>query len=344
VAFKFIRPWVEVLFARMTTAYKLKHILLGALAVIVANALFAPAGITAENNFADYPKKPVTYIVPFGDGGESSIVARLQQPVFKKLTGRDLVVLNKPGGGGALIWSQLNTMPTDGYTIVGVNLPHIILQPTQGAGYKTDDITVVHIFHYTPDAIVVAADSPFETLQNLIDAAVQQPGKLQVSGSGRASANQLAQISFDRITGGKTSYRSYKGTAASIAALLQGRADAAMAYTTVAKKYGDKVRLLAVAMEKRHTEFPDVPTFRELDIDMVDGAYRGVAVPKGTPVSARKAISALFARIGEDPAFKKIKTDMGFAPLNIGYDILPSFMAKQSKDALSTANRAGLID
>lgn len=309
------------------------------MAFIAANVLIAPVVHAAE-----YPDKPVTYIIPFGDGGESSIVARLQQPVFKKLTGQDLVVLNKPGGGGALIWSQLNKMPGDGYTIVGVNLPHIILQPTQGAGYQTDDIAVIHIFHYTPDAIVVAADSPFQSLQDLIDAAVQQPGKISISGSGRATANHLAQTRFDRVTGGRTIYRPYKGTAASIAALLEGRVDAAMAYTTAAKKYGSDIRLLAVAMKARHPEFPDVPTFRELDIDMVDGAYRGVAVSKETPVSMRKTISALFADIGEDAAFKTLKTNMGFVPLNIGYDALPAFLAKQRKAALATANRAGLIN
>ncbi|MBT5109923.1 MAG: tripartite tricarboxylate transporter substrate binding protein [Rhodospirillaceae bacterium] len=306
------------------------------LAIIAATALPASA--------AEYPVKPVTYVIPFGDGGESSIAARLQQPVFKQLTGQDLVVVNKPGGGGAVVWSQMTRMPTDGYTIVGVNLPHIILQPTQGAGYRMSNIAVVHIFHYTPDAIVVAADSPYKSLQDLIDDAVQRPGKVQISGSGRASANHLAQVRLDRVTGGETIYRPYKGTAASIAALLQGRVDAAMAYTTAAKKYGSDIRVLAVAMEKRHPEFPDTPTFRELDIDMVDGAYRGVAVPNGTPIPIRKAISALFSRIGRDAAFIEKKHDLGFAPLDIGYDALPVFLSAQREKSLATARQAGLID
>ena len=235
-------------------------------------------------------------------------------------------------------------MPTDGYTIIGVNLPHIILQPLQGAGYRMDNMAVVHIFHYTPDAIVVAADSPYKSIQDLIDDAVQRPGKLKISGSGRATANHLAQIRFDRITGGKTIYQSYKGTAASIAAMLEGRTDAAMAYTTAAKKYGSEIRLLAVAMEKRHPEFPDIPTFRELDIDMVDGAYRGVAVPNNTPVAVRKAISALFSRIAQDADAIKKNQDLGFAPLDIGYDALPAFLSAQREKSLATARQAGLID
>ena len=306
------------------------------MAIIAANALSASA--------AEYPANPVTYVIPFGDGGESSITARLQQSVFKKLTGQDLIIVNKPGGGGAVVWSQMSKMPVDGYTIVGINLPHIILQPTQGAGYRMSDIAVVHIFHYTPDAIVVAANSPYETLHDLIDDAVQRPGKIRVSGSGRASANHLAQVRFDQATSGETIYRPYKGTAASIAALLQGRVDAAMAYTTSAKKYGSDIRVLAVAMTKRHPNFPDTPTFRELDIDMVDGAYRGIAVPRKTPVPMRKAISALFSRIGKEADAAKKSEDLGFAPLDIGYDALPAFLSAQREKSLATARQAGLID
>ena len=107
---------------------------------------------------AAYPDKPVRLIIPFPPGGESDIGARLQQGVFKKLTGQDLVIESRPGAGGALAWSQLNTFPGDGYTVMGTNLPHLVLQPLEGnVQYKTDDIVNVHFYHYTPDAIVVRA-------------------------------------------------------------------------------------------------------------------------------------------------------------------------------------------
>jgi len=159
-----------------------------------------------------------------------------------------------------------------------------------------------------------------------------------------ATANHLTQIRFDRITGGKTIYQPYKGTAASIAAMLEGRVDAAMAYTTATKKYGSDVRLLAIAMENRHPEFPTIPTFRELDIDMVDGAYRGIAVPSDTPVTVQKAISALFSRISQYPEAIQKNQDLGLAPLDIGYDALPYSLFKQREKYLATARQAGLID
>ena len=93
---------------------------------------------------ADYPEKPVRYYIAFAPGGESDIAARLQQLVWRRKHGQELVVESKPGAGGALAWSQLNNFPGDGYTIMGTNMPHLVLQPLEGnVQYQTDDITLI---------------------------------------------------------------------------------------------------------------------------------------------------------------------------------------------------------
>jgi len=293
---------------------------------------------------AEFPEKPVDYIIPFGAGGESGITARLQQPVFMKLTGQDLVVKYRPGGGGAVAWSQLNEMPDDGHTLIGVNLPHILLQPLRGANYKTEDLSIVHIFHYTPHAILVREESQYKTLEDLIKVMNANPGKVSFSGSGRGTANHLAQVWFDERLRAKSAYNGKKGTAAAVAALLDEQVDASWAYTTGAVKYGDKLRMLAIATEKRHPKFPDVPTFRELGYDFVGGAYRGVAVPKSTTEGIRLKISKLFGRIGDDPAFKARKSKLGFVPLSIGYKDIPAFMTSRRVEYLPLAREAGLIE
>ena len=293
---------------------------------------------------AEFPEKPVDYIIPFGAGGESGITARLQQPVFMKLTGQDLVVKYRPGGGGAVAWSQLNEMPDDGHTLIGVNLPHILLQPSRGANYKTEDLGIVHIFHYTPHAILVRDESQYKTLEDLIKVMNAKPGKVSFSGSGRGTANHLAQVWFDERLRTKSAYNGKKGTAAAVAALLDEQVDASWTFTTGAVKYGDKLRMLAVAMEKRHPKFPDVPTFRELGYDFVGGAYRGVAVPKSTTEKIRLKISELFGRIGDDPTFKARKSKLGFVPLSIGYIDIPAFMTSRRVEYLPLAREAGLIE
>ena len=123
-----------------------------------------------------YPDKPVQYVIPFVPGGESDLVARLQAQVFSGKYKQEMVVVNKAGAGGALAWSQLNGMPGDGHTIVGVNLPHIVLQPLEaGTQFKTEDITPVYFFHYTPDAVIVSIDSPFKNFADLVKAAKEKP-------------------------------------------------------------------------------------------------------------------------------------------------------------------------
>jgi len=325
-------PFSEIMSIYLTGIRKL-----GPAALAILLAWSAPAA-------AEFPEKPVDYIIPFGAGGESGITARLQQPFFKKLTGQDLVVKYRPGGGGAVAWSQLNEMPDDGHTLIGVNLPHILLQPLRGANYKTEDLGIVHIFHYTPHAILVREESQYKTLEDLINVMNAKPGKVSFSGSGRGTANHLAQVWFDGRLRAKSVYNDKKGTAAAIAALLDEQVDASWSYTTGAVHHSDKLRMLAVAMENRHPKFPDVPTFRELGYDFVGGAYRGVAVPKSTTEKVRLKISDLFGRISDDPVFKARKSKLGFVPLSIGYKDVAAFVTSRRVEYLPLAREAGIIE
>ncbi len=300
--------------------------------------------VTSAAYAADYPDRAVTYIIPFGPGGESDITARFQQPFFLDKFKQNFVITYKPGGGGAVAWAQLNSMPGDGYTIMGVNLPHIIVKPMQkDVGFKTEDITTVHMFHYTPDAIVVRADSPFKTLQDLIDAAKAEPGKVTMAGSGKGTSNHIAQVRFDDMAGITTTYVPFKGTGAAVTALLGDQVRAEWGYTTVAANY-DNTRLLAVAMEERHPKFPDVPTFKELGFDLVGGAYRGVAVPKSTPEELRQRISAMIQEINDDPEFKKKMEDGGFVVIDVTYDKVPAFMEEQKVIFEKVAKQGGLVE
>ncbi len=316
------------------------------LAAGLAALMLAPVtSLVPAASAADaFPSKSVSYIIPFGPGGESDISARHQQKFFKKLTGQDLVISYKPGGGGAVGWSQLNGMESDGHTIMGINLPHIIIKPRQkDVGFKTDGIEGFYLFHYTPDAIVVPADSEFKTLQDMIDYAKANPGQVTFSGSGKGTANHLAQVTFDKLAGVKTTYVAFKGTGASVQALLGEQVRAAMGYTSVGAKHAGKVRLLAVAMEERHPAFPDVPTFKELGFDIVSGAYRGIAVPKGTPDDVKKKLSDTIAAINADPEFRKTMEKDGFALIDVAVEDYKAFIEEKTKGYVEAAKSAGVL-
>ncbi|NNK93959.1 MAG: tripartite tricarboxylate transporter substrate binding protein [Desulfobacterales bacterium] len=312
---------------------------------LVAFVLVSIFSIMASSALAqDYPTKPVNYVIPFGPGGESDITARHQAPFFKKLYGEDLIISYKPGGGGAVGWAQLNKMKGDGYNIIGINLPHIIIKPQQkDVGFKTEDITGVFMFHYTPDAICVNKDSEFNTLEEMIDYAKKNPGKLTFSGSGKGTANHLAQIRFDKMAGIKTTYVAFKGTGKAVAALLGNQVRAEWGYTSVGAKQAEKVRMLAVAMEKRHPKFPDVPTFKELGFDLVSGAYRGIAVPKSTPEDVRTKLSEMIGQINADPEFISRMENDGMAMLDVDYKAYPGFIKEMSGIYLEAAREANII-
>lgn len=311
-------------------------------------AAFAAAALTATP-FAAHaqacPDKSITYWQAFPAGGESDISARHQQSVLKKrCNGIDTLIQYKPGAGGGLMWAQMNTLPTDGLNVIGINLPHIFLQPLEGqVQYKTEDVTPAYWFHYTPDAILVPINSPIKTYQDLVRAAKEQGEKLSFAGSGLNSANHAAHELFNQIAGVKTTYVPYKGTGDMTTAVLGGQVSGAMSYSAFAINNKARVRALAIAMDKRHPLLPDTPTFKELGISWVDGAYRGVGVPKSTPPAVRKRVSDLWAVLNADPEMKALAEKNGFELVDIGVDKMDAFMKERANAYNGVAKRMGLI-
>ena len=142
--------------------------------------------------------------------------------------------------------------------------------------------------------------------------------------------------------GVQTGYVPFKGTGDMALAVRGGQVDGAMSYTAFAVNNKGKVRALAVAMDKRHPLMPDVPTFRELGVDWVDGAYRGIGVPKSTPPEARKRLSDLWAQLNNDAEMKELAAKSGFELVNVGLDQMDGFMKEKTKLYTDGAQRLGL--
>jgi len=290
------------------------------------------------------PDKNLLYWQAFPPGGESDLSARHQQMVLKKKCAAiDTIIQYKAGAGGALLWTQMNSMPGDGANVMGINLPHIVFQPIEGeVQYKTADVTPVYWFHYTPDVLVVPESSPIKTFAEFIAAAKKEPGKMNLGGSGKNSANHAAHERLNAAFGIKSTYVPYKGTGDMALAVVGAQIDGAVTYTPFAINNKGKVRTLAVAMEKRHPMMPDVPTFRELGVDWVDGAYRGIGVPKSTPPEAIKRLSDTWAALNTDPEMKELAAKNGFELINVGVDQMAPFMKERTRIYTEGAQRLGL--
>lgn len=236
--------------------------------------------------FAEYPEQPITYTIPFDPGGESDITARFQEPHLEEILGVNVNVTHRPGGGGAVGWSEFqNSAEPTGYELIGVNIPHIIAQPIMrtNAGYETDNWKIVMFYHFTPNALIVPQDSPFKTLDDLVAYAKENPEAVTLGGSGTYSANHLGVLRLEREAGIDVTYIPFTGTGPLPAAVQGGHVSGIFNYSMLGVQMEDTARVLAVASEERVPAMPDVPTFKELGYDLVGGAYRGVAVPKGTP-------------------------------------------------------------
>jgi len=280
-----------------------------ALAATTAIGFMSP--VAAE----DYPNKTLTYIMAFNPGGESDITARMQEQPLAKYFGQNVKISYKIGGGGSIAWSELvSSIKPDGYTVAGHNLPHIVLQPLErgDAGYETLDLKSVYFFESTPNLLVVREDSEFETLEDLVEYAKDNPGVVTVGGSGASTANDLGTERLNREADIELTYIPFSGSGAAVPALLGGHVTALMTYSTMGVQYKDKFRPLAIASEERMDVLGDVPTFKELGYDVVEGAYRGVAVPPDTPDDRVEILAKAFDETMRDPEVERQMDENGF--------------------------------
>ncbi len=322
--------------------FNIRH-LIGAVCIVAAPAAMAQSA-AATPVMPACPEKNMLYWQAFPPGGESDLSARHQQMVLKKKCAAiETIIQYKAGAGGGLMWGQMNSLPGDGLNVVGINLPHIVFQPIEGqVQYKTADITPAFWFHYTPDVLIVPVSSPYKTFAEFIAAAKKDPGKMSLGGSGLNSANHAAHERLNAAFGIKSTYVPYKGTGDMALAVVGAQIDGAMAYTPFAIANQTKVRALAVAMEKRHMLMPDVPTFRELGVDWVDGAYRGIGVPKSTSPENRKKIADMWMAMNNDPEMKALAAKSGFELVNIGNAQMDAFMKERISLYVDGAQRLGL--
>ncbi len=298
-------------------------------ATVIVILMVAACG---NQSAASYPTRNVTYLIGFDPGGQSDREARRQQPLLQQYLGRTVVIDYKAGGGGALAWSEAARSRPDGYLIVGINVPNVILQPLQqDTGYETNQLFPIVFFQRTPIALAVALDSPYQTLDAFVRAAKASPGTISIGSSGTFSAAHLAAARLDRLTGARTKYVPFSGGAAAITAFLGGHTTANFAFSDELTRYRDRMRILAIATETRFPALPDVPTFRELGLDLVATVDRGVAVPRGTPEAVVSKLESVFLQIANDPAIQHAQVRDGFVPLAMGSQEAATYIAERTQ-------------
>jgi len=300
----------------------------------LAVAVAALVAVTAVPALAatDYPTKQVTYLITFDPGGQSDREARRQQPHLERILKQKVLIDYKVGGGGALGWRELTRSKPDGYLISGFNIPHIILQPLQQeVGYKTEQIVPVAIFQRTPLALVVQTNSPFKTLKDFTEYAKKNPSALTMGGTGPFSNHHMATLRLQKLAGVKLTYVPFTGSAPMMTAVLGGHVAGTFANSDDLVRFKDQIRILGFATEQRFPDFPNAPTFKEMDLDIVLATDRGVAVPPGTPESVIQKLETAFLEIARNPEIQAEMKKQGFVPVAMGHKESKAYIEKTTE-------------
>lgn len=273
--------------------------------------------VSALPALAEYPAKPIMLMTAFNAGGGSDLSHRLVEKFAKGVIPQPIVVTYKAGAGGEIGWTWLIGAKADGYTIGGVDLPHIVLQPMlrpEGQpGYKTEQLNPLCCLVFDPDILIVSEKSPFKSFGELIEYAKANPGKVKVATVGKLTGDHLFLMQIEKLTGAKFTQVPYSGSGKAIPALLSGEVDAYFGSGSSFLRM-EKTRGLAIGSKERYELCPDVPTFIEQGYAIESGKYRGLATPQGIPAEARQYLESKFAEVCANPEYQKAVKSSGLMP------------------------------
>ena len=262
---------------------------------------------------ADYPEKPIEFIIPFGAGGGADIEGRLLAKEMSAILGVKFIPINKPGGGGAVTYTHVKNAKPDGYTI-GWNSTSILTTTNIGnVPFKHDAMDHIGRVEWQPMPFAVKASAKWKDYKAFVKDCKANPGKLKVSNSGAGSATHLAALALMSASGCEVTHLPV-GIKRRNASVLSGEADAMIAPLTGAIRLtkAGKLRLLVVPTEKRNAVIPNVPTAKELGHDAVLDLFRGLSVPKGTPAAVKKKLAEAMTKAANSKAFTDLAKKKGF--------------------------------
>jgi tripartite-type tricarboxylate transporter receptor subunit TctC len=272
---------------------------------------------TAFAQEAAYPERPITLVVPAAPGGGGDFTARLLADGLAKAMGKSFVVENKAGAGGNIAAAHVANAKPDGYTLLLAYSGTHVANPALFSNLQWDPIrsfAPVALTIKAPQVIVVNKDVPARTLQELIEYARANPGKLNYATSGTGTVQHIGTELLALRTGTKMVHVPYRGAGAAITDLLSGRIN--LLITTppavVSHIRSGAVRPLAIASRARHPMLPEVPTTSEAGIRDVElDAWFGVYAPAGTPATIVKLLADEMEKLVTSADFKSRAGDAG---------------------------------
>lgn len=296
----------------------------------------------------DYPNRPITILVGLAAGGVTDVMARLYAQNVSTILGQNVIVENRPAASGAVAAAGLQKAAPDGYTLLifsgaqHATIPALsetaIYDPVKGAQ------PVAVLFNFT-GILAVPADSPANSIADLVALAKKKPQGLNFGSPGAGTPSHLASAKLLAATGAKAEFIHYKGGSPMMADLLAGQLDVAWPSAPSAKTFleSKKIKALAIDGAQRWALVPNVPTLAEAGFGNVSVAnWFAIAAAPGTPPAVIAKLTAAFAQAGRDPGLKQKIEDLGLSVATSTPEELGQLMAKEAADIRALITTLGL--
>ena len=267
-----------------------------------------------------YPERPVRLIDPFPPGAITSNTARLVAKKFQDQTGQPMVVENKAGAGTNLGGDFVAKAPPDGYTLL-LGTSSLAINPALYRRMPYDpvrDLVPIVLLVRTPNVLAVTPSLPVRTVQELIDYARANPGKLNYASSGNGASNHLGMELFRTMTRTQMQHIPFKGGAEAMTALVGGQVQLMFSpeSTVAAQHRAGGLRIIAIGGDKRLDSLPGIPTVAESGVPGFEsGVWLGLFAPAGTPATVVDKVNAEANRALRHPEVLQVLRTSGLAPV-----------------------------
>ncbi len=308
-----------------------------ALGVVLVAALCASAGLAA------YPDRPVKLIVPWAAGGDTDAIFRPFVPQLQKHLGATVVIANVTGASGTVGAREAKSAPPDGYTIYAV---HDYIHSTYYTGVADvayTDFEPICSVSATPSILTASPKTKWSSWQELLSDAKARPGQITV-GATLGSTSHFFPALIEKAAGIKFKYVSYEGLAPRMNAILGGHIDLTDANLTQRGKVeAGQLKFLGVATDKRLPEVPNVPTLKELGVNVTYEVTRGLMAPRGTPADAVAKLEAACAKATAEPKFAEDMAKQGTAVRHLDRKGYAEFLKQNDQLNHDLARDLGLL-
>ena len=313
-----------------------RSILVGMLATVSA---FATGAAFAQN----FPAKPVELVVLFPAGSAADVTARVLAEQMTKKLGQQIVVVNKPGGGGSIGYKYAQQKPADGYTLVfnSTSISTVFYSGLIPFDYRAFD-PIARVTVENP-VIAVRANAPWKDLKAMVEDVKKRPGVVSIGNSGVGSHTHISSVAFFKEINADVLHVPF-GASQVVTSLLGGQIDAVVSVPSALTSHvaAGTLRIVGVLASAREPAFPSVPTTAEVGMAYNGEMWRGIASPKGTPPAIVSRLESALQEAVTSPEFKAQGVKMGFVPAFMPANEFGPLIAKDDVMLARLIQRAGL--